>query len=241
MHFQFTHPFTCCCCSRRWPWVFWFAWKTDVQISGWRRWIAFSIRVFLVLLLVFAIAGFQWLLPIEGMNIFYVLDRSESIPPQQEEMAETFVNRTAKQKIPPIRPGVIVFGSEASIESSPNIAGVSLRKSKPSSAQSARIWLPRFGLGTAAFPENGQKRLVVMTDGNENMGDAMAAVLAGKRLGVIGLGTPDQAARRAAVLDAVEPAGRPMREYVAALRAIWATWQDGTPLRLPRASSTGTP
>ena len=39
-------------------------------------------------------------------------------------------------------------------------------------------------LGTAAFPENGQKRLVLLTDGNENVGDAMNAVMAAKPLGV---------------------------------------------------------
>ena len=40
-------------------------------------------------------------------------------------------------------------------------------------------------LGTAAFPENGQKRLVLLTDGNENIGDAMGAVLAAReQLGV---------------------------------------------------------
>src|SRR5439155_9672327 len=39
-------------------------------------------------------------------------------------------------------------------------------------------------LGTAAFPETGQKRLVLLTDGNENVGDAMSAVLAAKPLGV---------------------------------------------------------
>ena len=40
-------------------------------------------------------------------------------------------------------------------------------------------------LGTAAFPESGQKRLVgLLTDGNENVGDAVGAVLAAKLLGV---------------------------------------------------------
>ncbi len=39
-------------------------------------------------------------------------------------------------------------------------------------------------LATAAFPETGQKRLVLMSDGNENVGDAMSAVLAAKPLGV---------------------------------------------------------
>jgi Ca-activated chloride channel homolog len=184
MHFQFTHPLYLLLLIPALAWVFYFAWKTDVQISAWRRWLAFSIRLILVLLLVFAIAGFQWLLPIEGMNIFYVLDRSQSIPPQQEEMAKAFVNRTVKQKHSTDKAGVIVFGSEASIESSPNPTGVNLEKIQAVVGTERTDLAAAIRLGTAAFPENGQKRLVLMTDGNENMGDAMSAVLAGKRLGV---------------------------------------------------------
>ena len=36
------------------------------------------------------------------------------------------------------------------------------------------------------------------------------------------------------------PAAR-MREYVLALRAIWASWNEGATLRASRASSTRTP
>ena len=39
-------------------------------------------------------------------------------------------------------------------------------------------------LGAAAFPETGQKRLVLLSDGNENTGDAMTALLAARDLGV---------------------------------------------------------
>ena len=39
-------------------------------------------------------------------------------------------------------------------------------------------------LATAAFPENGQKRLVLFSDGNENVGDAAGALLATRPLGV---------------------------------------------------------
>src|SRR5205085_5791000 len=39
-------------------------------------------------------------------------------------------------------------------------------------------------LGTAAFPEIGQKRLVLLSDGNENIGDAETALLAARPLGV---------------------------------------------------------
>ena len=39
-------------------------------------------------------------------------------------------------------------------------------------------------LGTAAFPEAGQKRLVLFSDGNENIGDAVQAVMAARPLDV---------------------------------------------------------
>src|SRR5436305_10767179 len=99
-------------------------------------------------------------------------------------MAKAFVNRTAKQKHPTDKAGVIVFGSEASIESSPNITGVNLDKIQAVVGTERTDLAAAIRLGTAAFPENGQKRLVVMTDGNENLGDAMGAVLAAKPLGV---------------------------------------------------------
>ena len=39
-------------------------------------------------------------------------------------------------------------------------------------------------LATAAFPEIGQKRVVLLTDGNEHIGDGLSAVLASEPLGV---------------------------------------------------------
>src|SRR6267378_4502004 len=117
------------------------------------------------------------------MNVFFVLDRSDSIPSPQQEAAKNYVNKSSKQKRNVDKAGVIVFGSEASIESSPN-AAVDLEKIQAVVGTERTDLAAAIRLGTAAFPENGQKRLVLMTDGNENVGDAMGAVLAGKQLGV---------------------------------------------------------
>src|SRR5882724_2026739 len=183
MSMQFTHPWYLLLLAPALGWVIWFAWKSDVQVSAWRRWTAVGIRVVVLALVVLAIAGLQWLKPLEGMNAFFVLDRSDSIPASQQDFARGFVNKSSKQKKNTDKAGVIVFGSEASIESSPNSA-VDLQKIQAVVGTERTDLAAAIRLGTAAFPENGQKRLVIMTDGNENMGDAMAAVLAGKRLGV---------------------------------------------------------
>src|SRR6266446_7481820 len=122
MNFQFTHPYYLLLLPPALAWVIWFAWKTDVQISPWRRWTALAIRTLVLTAIVFAIAGLQWRTPVEGMNVFFVLDRSDSIPSPQQEAAKEYVNKSSKQKKNVDKAGVIVFGSEASIESSPNPA-----------------------------------------------------------------------------------------------------------------------
>jgi len=183
MNFQFTHPLYLLALIPALAWVIWFAWKSDVQVSARRRWTASGVRVLVLVMIVLAIAGLQWLLPVEGMNVFFVLDRSDSIPSPQQELSRDYVNKTARQMKKVDKTGVIVFGAEASIESSPNVA-VDLQKVQAVVNTERTDLEAAIRLGTAAFPETGQKRLVLLTDGNENVGDAMNAVLAAKPLGV---------------------------------------------------------
>jgi uncharacterized membrane protein len=183
MNFQFTHPYYLLPLAPALAWVIWFAWKTDVQVSPWRRWTALGIRIVVLTALVFAMAGLQWLRSVEGMNVFFALDRSDSIPSPQQEAAREYVNRICKEKKKEDKAGVIVFGAEASIESSHN-AAVALEKVQAVVGTERTDLAAAIRLATAAFPETGQKRLVLMSDGNENIGDAMSAVLTAKPLGV---------------------------------------------------------
>ncbi len=183
MTFQFSHPFYLLLLVPGLAWILWFAIKSDVQLAPWRRWTVLAIRIVVLVALVFAIAGLQWLRPLEGMNVFFALDRSDSVPSPQQDSAKDFINRTAKLKKSVDKAGVIVFGSEASIESSPNPA-VDVQKIQAVVGTERTDLAGAVRLATAAFPETGQKRLVLMTDGNENIGDVMGAVLAAKPLGV---------------------------------------------------------
>src|SRR5438128_1896218 len=187
MRFQFTHPLSLVLLVPALAWVLWFAWKSDVQVGLWRRSLALAARILVLIALVFAIAGLQWLRPVEGMNVFFVLDRSDSIPSPQQEFARDYVNKASKEKKKIDKTGVIVFGSEASIESLPNV-GVDLQKIQAVVGTERTDLAAAIRLGTAAFAENGQKRLVLWTDGDENVGDAMSGVWAGKNQGVTGAG-----------------------------------------------------
>ena len=95
---QFTHPIYLLLALPAMGWIAWLAWKTDVQIAPWRRWLALALRVIVSLALILAIAGVQWLWPVEGMNVFFVLDRSDSVPSAQQDAAKSLVNKMADRK-----------------------------------------------------------------------------------------------------------------------------------------------
>lgn len=183
MNLQLTNPFWLLLLPICLAWVIWLTLKSDVQVSPWRRWTALGIRILIVLLVVLAMAGLQWLRPIEGMNVFFLLDRSDSIPSSQQEAAREYVNKTAAQKKQNDQVGVLVFGTEASIETSINPA-IDLQKIHAVVGAERTDLASAIRLGTAAFPETGQKKIVLLSDGNENIGDALGAVLAAKPLGV---------------------------------------------------------
>jgi len=122
MNFQFTHPECLLLLVPALAWVIWLFVKSDVQINAWRRWTACVLRLVITLALIFAISGFQWLRPQEGMNVFFLLDRSDSVPSPQQELAQQYINQVSTKKEKEDKAGLLVFGSDAAIEFNPNAA-----------------------------------------------------------------------------------------------------------------------
>ncbi len=185
MNFQFTHPHYLLALIPALAWVVWLFWKTDVQIGLVRRWIALLLRVVIVTALVLAVAGLQWKEPLEGVNVMFVLDRSDSVPSPQQEAAFKYAQRISAEKKKEDRAGLLVFGSDAALEATVS-STVDPKKEKIFAVVgSDRTDIAgAVRLGTAAFPETGQKRLVLLSDGNENIGEALNAVLSARPLGV---------------------------------------------------------
>jgi uncharacterized membrane protein len=183
MTFQFSNPLWLLALIVALPWVAWLSWKSDVRIEAWRHWTAMVLRLLVVLALCLGMAGLQRKKPLEGITVFFMLDRSQSVPSPQQETARAFVNQTARGKKPNDLAGVLVFGADAAIEARPN-ALVDLRQIQAVVGIECTDIASAIRLGTAAFPETGQKRLVLLSDGNENVGDALSALAAARPLGV---------------------------------------------------------
>ena len=156
MNFQFTNPVWLLLLVPAVPWTVWLTWKSDVQISAWRRWTAFALRFIILFALALAIAGLQWKRPQEGMNVFFLLDRSDSIPPEQQEAARHYVSKVSELKKPIDKAGTVVFGTDAAIDTSPN-ERVGDQKIQAVVGSGRTDVASALRLGTAAFPETGQK------------------------------------------------------------------------------------
>lgn len=196
MRIAFTHPEWLWLLPPALAWVVWLAIKSDNSVHSWRRWIACGLRVVVTTLIVCAIAGLQWLKLMEGLNVFFLLDRSDSVPSQQQQAALDWVADAVKKKPAGDRAGMVVFGGEARIESTPQSTLRADRISAVVSGDRSDIGAA-IRLATAAFPEHGQRRIVLVTDGNENLGDAMnAAISAGTQ--AVGIDTAPQYARHEA-------------------------------------------
>lgn len=160
-------------------WTVWLTIRSDASMSGFRKWTACSLRSILISVILMGISGFEWRLKNDDMNVLFLVDRSLSIPPEQQEASRQYINRAVKKKRPKDKAGVIVFGENAGIELMPNTA---MDWSKfqaviePSHTQLGNA----IRLATAAFPENAQKKLVILSDGNTDISDARRAAIAAR-------------------------------------------------------------
>lgn len=183
MPVQFTHPWWLLALVPALAWTVWLWGRSEASLTGWRRRAVFGVRVVVVLGLGLALAGMQYRLPVEGMNVFFVLDRSDSVPVGHQEAAREYVNAASRAKEAVDQGGVVVFGADAAIESAVN-AAVDLQRIQAVVSTAGTDLGGAIRLATAAFPETGQKRIVVLSDGNQTGGDAVAAVVAARSLGV---------------------------------------------------------
>ena len=178
--------------------VLWiFSFKTLSGLGPFRRLFALGFRTLVFTLMVLALAGVQLLKVSERVTVMYLLDQSESIPKLTREAMLSYVMKDVEahrrkgdlQSASEDKAGVIIFGREATIEHPPfadEIRSVGMLESLYSLRTDATNIAAALKLAQASFPEDTAKRIVIVTDGNENLGDArtIAATMAETGIGI---------------------------------------------------------
>jgi Ca-activated chloride channel homolog len=175
--FDVAHPIWIVVLPLALVWIVWLAATSNAQLPAWRRGLATALRGLILSAILLALAGLQALLPVEHMTIFFLLDRSESVPTSQETTAHEWIQRVTSQKRAQDRAGLIVFGKTPAIHARASPAPYlnTLHTIVPTDRTDIGAAIQ---LATAAFPETGQRRIVLLSDGNENLGDASATAIA---------------------------------------------------------------
>jgi uncharacterized membrane protein/Mg-chelatase subunit ChlD len=144
-------------------------------LGNWRRLIVLGLRTTIYVLFVLAVAEIQFVRATDRVEVYYLLDQSRSIPASHRELMLDFVRQAVhKHRRTEDRAGVIVFGREANIEVPAFDDELQLGANVESLLDPDHTNLASaMKLAQASFHEDAARRVVVVTDGNENMGDAL--------------------------------------------------------------------
>ena len=146
-------------------------------LGQWRRFIAIGLRSLVFLQLVFALADIQYQKKTDKMTVLYLLDQSMSIPEDHRQLMKDFVNESVsehRREERGDRVGVIVFGRDAEVETPPLDYFVGLRNLNSLLDPQYTNLESALERAQALFPEESAKRIVIVSDGNENLGNALS-------------------------------------------------------------------
>jgi uncharacterized membrane protein/Mg-chelatase subunit ChlD len=157
------------------PVLWWYSLRSLAALGFWRRLTVVTLRTLVLLLLVAAIAEIQMVKTSDRLTLIYLLDQSLSIPSEHRAAMIEYVNAAVKKDRPfEDRVGVIVFGRDAAIEIPPYDDDVEMLPQIESLLDPNHTDLATaMRLAQATFPEGAAKRIVIVSDGNENLGDAL--------------------------------------------------------------------
>src|SRR5262245_6954457 len=139
------------------------------RIGARRRRAALAVRTILLSSLVLALAGFQLVLPVDRLATVFVVDLSDSVGTSGREDALAFLRETLEVMPEEDQAGIVAFGKDALVERLPEeLREIDRIRSTPLKA--ATDIGAALRLAAALFPDASQKRIVLISDGNDTTG-----------------------------------------------------------------------
>jgi uncharacterized membrane protein/Mg-chelatase subunit ChlD len=155
---------------------------TPRRLSPVRRRLLTGLRLVVLALLVGGLVRLSLTQAYEQANVVFLLDMSQSIATAVRQQALTFLRTVSEHKRPQDAVGLVVFGAEASVEQTVSSA-FTLRDIAAEVDGTSTNIARAIQMGLASFPPAGARRLVLLSDGNENVASAADAALIARSLG----------------------------------------------------------
>lgn len=152
------------------------SWRTLAALGPRQRAMALAARCVVWTLLVMALAGAVQVVSSDDLAVIFLADRSRSIPEELQEQQEAYLRRaTAKMDGRREKVGVISFDRSSYLEQLPQGAYV-LPGISPTADPDHTDLSKAIRLALASFPSQMARRMVLLSDGNETLGQVMEEV-----------------------------------------------------------------
>ena len=171
------------------PLLVWYSYGSLAGLGPVRRWVALAARCLVVGLLILALAEPRLRRPNENVCVLYVVDRSMSVPQEVERTTtgderdarwhrlQTFIHASVQQRGVGHRndlSGAILFARRPRLVLPPGAVDKLVVTDALGGAMDPNYTdvAAAIKLAMASFPEGTGKRIVLFSDGNENLGNA---------------------------------------------------------------------
>lgn len=148
-----------------------------------RRLVLLAIRLLGFSLLVLALAAPMIWTGTDALSTVFVLDRSASVSAAQQQEAITWIDRALQQRHPGDRVAVISFAGDAAVESGLSTAVDTVVPTARLDRNHTNL-VGALRLAAGVLPQGGARRIVLLSDGNENVGSVLSEVPSLQALGV---------------------------------------------------------
>ncbi len=154
--------------------VVWWSRRHLLGMSRARKTLVLLLRSLVVILLVMALAGPQAVQSNRGVCTIFVVDLSDSISDAGRERAKQYLKEAFQKLGPHDQAGLVVFGRDSIVEFLPTNTP-QLRRIESAPNPEGTDIASAIRLASAIFPDGKNRRIVLLTDGNETQGDALDA------------------------------------------------------------------
>ncbi len=164
------------------PWIV-IVWRNSlVGLSRWRNWITLFLRIALLIVLILTLANLQLVYKSKKLTVSFVLDGSASIPVSMQDQAKDFITKNmALMNSEHDQADLWIFGqdikaefrNQSDLSSFHKIETVLDNKNQTHISQALKIAL-------ATLPQEGERRIVLLSDGNETMGNCRTEIVRAK-------------------------------------------------------------
>jgi len=205
---EVVHPWWLLCLGLI-PLVIFLSFRSLAGLGTFRRIVAITLRSLLILFITLALAEVRLTQPNESVTVLFLIDRSLSVPPEYDpnanpetkegridyrwERIKKFICDAVEKRGDAHkrdRTGVILFGRRARLDLPPSDAPTLSKDPRTFLDSSAPVdsnytdIAAAIKLALASFPEGTAKRIVVLSDGNENLGNAEEQARVARQNGV---------------------------------------------------------